>query len=141
MARLKKPMSRRGTVLLETALILPVLLLLTIGLLEYGWMFLKLEQINSAAREGVRAGVRADGDNTDVTAAVLAAMTRANLESSGYTLSTTPSDVSRSGGTAGGTTVTVRVEVTYNNIKLIGAPMTPLPTTLSGEYNMMKEGL
>jgi len=139
MARLNKHARRRGTVLVETALILPLLLLLTFGLLEYGWMFLKIQQLNSAAREGVRVGVRADGTNAMVNAAVDAAMTLAGMSGSGYTVEITPS----AEDAVAGTTLKVSVTVPYNTddgLKLIGFPGVPLPDNLYGEYYMMKEG-
>lgn len=42
-----KNTSRRGTMVVETAIILPLLLLLTFGGLKYGWLFIKWQQINN----------------------------------------------------------------------------------------------
>ncbi len=36
---------RRGVVLIEAALVFPILLLLTFGLMEYGWLFLRMETV------------------------------------------------------------------------------------------------
>lgn len=46
-----------GQSLVEFALILPVLLLLIIGIIEFGWMLNGQITLTNAAREGVRAAV------------------------------------------------------------------------------------
>jgi len=45
----------KGQALIEFALILPVLLLLVLGMLEYGWMLNAKISVTAAAREGARA--------------------------------------------------------------------------------------
>jgi len=49
--------ARRGSVLVEAALILPVLLLFLFGIFEYGRFLMTLQLINNAAREGARYAV------------------------------------------------------------------------------------
>ena len=131
---------RRGSVLVETALVFPILLLLTLGLLEYGWMFIKVQQIGLAAREGVRVGARADGTSALCNTAVDVAMTNGHMQSSGYTITRTPDNL---GSAAAGSTIKVKVQVNYSNIKLIPGLSTflPKPSTLQGEFSMMKEGI
>src|SRR5205814_10356923 len=51
---------RSGAALVELAIALPILLLLTLGSIEYGWVFLRVSPINQAARQGVRVDVRPD---------------------------------------------------------------------------------
>jgi len=48
---------RRGQSLVEMALVLPILLLLLIGLIEFGRAFFIYAVVSNAAREGVRAGI------------------------------------------------------------------------------------
>ena len=55
--RLKARQSGLATI--EMAMVLPLLMLLTLGVIEYGWMFLKSQQITNAARQGARAGALA----------------------------------------------------------------------------------
>jgi hypothetical protein len=45
----------RGTTMVEMALVLPLLLLLLFGILEFGWLIKEYLGLNQAAREGVRA--------------------------------------------------------------------------------------
>lgn len=47
----------KGQALVEFALILPLLLLLILGMIEFGWLLNGKLVITSAAREGARAGI------------------------------------------------------------------------------------
>ena len=116
------------------ALVLPLLMFLTLGLLEYGWVLIKIQQVNSAAREGARIGARASATDAQVSTAVSAVMSNANIGS--YTLSTVPSSIA---GVTRGSTISARVEVSYAAIQLVGVPLIPLPTSLTSEFHMMKE--
>lgn len=137
MARLRRATRRRAAVVVELALVLPLLLFLTLGLLEYGWAIIKIQQINSAAREGARIGARANATDAQVSAAVSAVMTQADIGT--YSLSTDPSSIV---GVSRGSTISARVEVDYADMQLLGfggTPLIPLPTTLTSEFHMMKE--
>lgn len=46
----------RGTAVAEFALVLPVLLLLVLGCVDWGWYFFVDQIVTNAAREGARAG-------------------------------------------------------------------------------------
>ncbi|WP_083777033.1 TadE/TadG family type IV pilus assembly protein [Anaeromyxobacter sp. Fw109-5] len=52
----------RGAAAVEFALVLPVLMLLCLGAIEWGFHFFQREIIVNAAREGARAGSIADAD-------------------------------------------------------------------------------
>jgi Flp pilus assembly protein TadG len=49
--------SESGAELIETALTLPMILLVVIGIIEFGFVFQKYEVITNAAREGARLAV------------------------------------------------------------------------------------
>ncbi|MHC4982324.1 MAG: TadE/TadG family type IV pilus assembly protein [Planctomycetota bacterium] len=127
----------RGTVLIEAALIIPLLLLLTLALIEYGWFFIKSEQTANAARQGVRTAVLPDADTEEARAEVIALMDTAGLGESGYTIEFVPTDVTT---VPVGETVTVVVTIPYENISLTGGPLVPLPSTLRAAVSMAKEG-
>ena len=61
---------RRGTTAVETAIVFPLLLLVTLGALRYGWLFLKAQQITNAARYGARIAIRPAATNDDVEKAI-----------------------------------------------------------------------
>jgi Flp pilus assembly protein TadG len=131
------PSRRRGLALVEMALILPLLLLLTIGVIEYSWLFLASQKITNAARQGARVGVRADATSADVSAAVAALLNAAGIGEGQYSLVLSPSNAST---VPAGETFTVAVSVPYANVQLTGAGFLPLPSALGATVSMAKEG-
>jgi hypothetical protein len=57
-----QPRDNRGQALLEFALVLPILLLLVFGIIEFGLIFFDNLVITQAAREGARVGVVGGSD-------------------------------------------------------------------------------
>jgi Flp pilus assembly protein TadG len=51
---------QRGQAIIELALTLPLLLVVTFGIIDFGFMFMRYEAVTSAAREGARLGVLPD---------------------------------------------------------------------------------
>lgn len=137
MARMKSKNNQRGVAIVELAIVMPVLILMTLGLIEYGWMFLKAQQITNAARQGARIGATVDAGAAEVGAAVSNAMNTAGLSASGYQVTVTPADVA---GLELGETFTVNVTVIYADIGL-DMPLVPTPMTLQSTVSMVKEGL
>ena len=60
---------RRGNVLLETALIVPILAMLTFGAIEYSYAFYLKNTLQGAAREAARAAITPSATSGDVQAA------------------------------------------------------------------------
>ena len=56
----------RGQSLVEFALVLPILLILLLGITDFGLAFYGMVTVNTAAREGARQGVLGDADIDDV---------------------------------------------------------------------------
>ncbi len=54
-----KPRRERGSVVMEMALTLPVLLMMVAGTIDIGLLFWEKEVLTNASREGARAGARA----------------------------------------------------------------------------------
>jgi len=56
---------KKGQSLIEFALVLPILLLVLLGIMEFGRMIMAANVLNQAAREGARVGaVTSDADST-----------------------------------------------------------------------------
>jgi Flp pilus assembly protein TadG len=71
---LKTRHEQQGAVAVEMAILLPLLLLILIGIIEFGRVFNVQISLNQAAREGARhAAIHYDDPSLDVTAATLAA--------------------------------------------------------------------
>jgi Flp pilus assembly protein TadG len=64
----------RGAAAVEFALILPLLLLLVFGIINYGDMLSVRQSVSQAAAEGARAAAVDPGSNVDKQAAALAAV-------------------------------------------------------------------
>ena len=62
MKRLKKINNQNGAAMVEFAIVLPLLLILVFGIIEFGVMFYDKAVITNASREGVRAGITGLGD-------------------------------------------------------------------------------
>lgn len=137
--RLKK--NRRGVTVVETALVLPLLLLLTMGAVRYGWLFLKTQQITNATRMGARTAVLPDATVAGVQANILVLMTAAGMGASGYSVTMTPADIT---SLEVGDSLTVRITVPAANIGVMRVPLftdlEPANWNLGAEVTMAKEG-
>jgi Flp pilus assembly protein TadG len=123
---------RRGAAMVEMAIVLPLLLLLLLGIIEWGWIFFKVSQVNQAARHGVRVAIRPSATEPNVRAAVKTIMNGAGFPDGKYNVKIYKLDYPV------GSEVTVTVTVNYKDIMLIG--FSPTPKTLHGAATMAKEG-
>ena len=110
---------RHGGAILETALVLPVLMSITFGGIEFGYYFWVQSTLEGAARNGARAGIVTGAANTDVTTAVNAELTAAGLNTSAYKIVTSPTSISTA---TAGTNITVTVSSTWSQVgfKVLG---------------------
>ena len=121
------------------SLALGVLLSLVFGGVEFGYYLFVKHAVQTATREGARTAVLVGATNATVTSAVSTAMKNAGLSGSGYTLTTSPSDVSTA---AAGSEVTVTVSCTWG---VVGQGLRPLSLisaskSISVSVVMLKEG-
>src|SRR5947209_73274 len=77
MKRLKK--NERGAALLEAAITVPVVLLVSVGIFEFGRAYQTWQVLTNAAREGARVAVLSNTTSTNVTDRVRAYMTSGQL--------------------------------------------------------------
>jgi Flp pilus assembly protein TadG len=139
MASVNRPSLRRGGVLVEAALILPILITVIFGLIEYGWMFLKAQQISLAARDGARAGSLSGNDSSSVTTAVTNRMTQAGIASGQYSMTCSPAPETLSRGQ----TFTVTISANYGvsgGLALVRLPFVPVPDHLASSFTIAREG-
>jgi Flp pilus assembly protein TadG len=101
--------NERGTALIETALTLPILLLVTIGIFEFGRAYQTQQVLTNAAREGARVAILPAQPSGVVQARVTAYATAGQIYNPTSAIATvTPTLVSIGGGnTASGSKVTV----------------------------------
>ena len=125
---------RRGGAVLETAIVLPVLLSLAFGTVEFGYYFFVKNTLQGAAREGARAAIISTAVNGDVTTAVANVMGAAGIAS--YTVATTPASIS---GVASGTSITVTVTCTWSNVGVRPLGLIPANKSVVGTAVMRRE--
>jgi Flp pilus assembly protein TadG len=128
--------ARRGSAAVEMALLLPLLFLLLFGMIEYGVLFWRAQQIASAARHGARVGALPDGTAAAVNAAVSEVMNDVGLGSTGYGVLLDPDDPAT---LLPGQAFTVTVSVPWAKIDLTGFPV-PTPTEIARSSVMAREG-
>ena len=86
--------SEDGAQLVEFAIVLPLLLLVVLGIAEFGFIFQRFEVLTNAAREGARMAVLPGYTNADIEARIIAytnvsgvpGLTAANIDISDVTV-------------------------------------------------------
>ncbi len=151
--RLKKE-SRRGAATVEMAIVLPLLLMLTLGAIRYGWLFLKAQEITNATRMGARIAVLPDATVARVQSFIdtLFAPGAANI--TGATVTFTEAVLDIDGNITGwvpstldaevGVPIKVKITVPHENVDIMPVPfvseLEPAGWCLGAEVAMAKEG-
>ena len=68
--RTKLRRNERGAALIETAITIPIILLVAVGIFEFGRAYQTWQVLTNAAREGARVAILSDKTADEVTAAV-----------------------------------------------------------------------
>lgn len=124
---------REGQSLVETALVLPILLLILTGIIDFGMLFNNYLIVGNASREGARSAAIGSTDEQIRTAVYNVAST---LDSSRLTITITPDQTT---GRTTGDSVAVTVEYEYNMITPIVAAIVPGPLDLRTSTTMRCE--
>jgi Flp pilus assembly protein TadG len=124
--------NERGAVAAEFALLLPVLLTILFGIMEFGMIMYGREVVTNATREGARAGIVQS--IPPVSAGAITTVATNYLTGTGVSIGSVIFGVPSSGG-ATGTPVTVTATYNYPWLipyipTLLGLP-SPLPIPLS----------
>src|SRR5580765_5367791 len=99
----------KGAELIEFALVFPLLLLVMVGIMDFGLLFQRYETVTNAAREGARIAVLPGYAQADVQARV-----NQYLAAAGLTPVTIPPITTTTQALVGGTCVTLKgVTVPY----------------------------
>jgi len=117
--------------LAEAAIVFPILLMITLGAIKYGWLFLRAQEITNTARQAARLAILPDSTLSQVETAIDAYMTRAGM--SAYIVDPPLTSVA-------GPTVTVGIRVDPNTVDLIPGYL-PNPASLYASVTMAKEGV
>lgn len=136
---------RRGGTIVETAIVLIPLIMIMMGILEYGWLLLNWNLLNNAAREGCRYALvnnTATTISADVTSVVTTRMGGRQVSFNNFTV--TVSGTQNGAATAvnnlsPGDWITVTVSGDYKFLNVI--PFVPRPSlTMTSAVTMLCEG-
>ncbi|MES2639810.1 MAG: TadE/TadG family type IV pilus assembly protein [Myxococcota bacterium] len=127
---------RRGAAALEFALVLPVLLALTVGIIDFGWYFQANGRVVAAVREGTRLGVTYATDDSPTPedaaeARIAAVLTEYNFDAASADV------VTEYIGTAPDEMLKVTVTLPFD--PLIGLVRVVLPVELKASMTMLLE--
>jgi Flp pilus assembly protein TadG len=134
--------SERGQALLETAVVLPVILLVSVAIFEFGRVYQTVQVLTNAAREGARVAVLANTTPADVRSRVSAYLTAGQItKQDGVTIVVDQNKTLVVGaGTASASLVTVNYPYSFivlnpvANLVVHGSTLgTPLTLTASAE--------
>jgi Flp pilus assembly protein TadG len=121
MQMLKRCRNQRGAALLETAITLPLILLVSVSIFEFGRAYQTWQVMTNAAREGARVAVLPESTDAQVTSAVRNYMQSGKLPGYNSATVTVVRAVPFNGNTASRITVTYPFNFTVLNpvIKLV----------------------
>ncbi|SHF22609.1 TadE/TadG family type IV pilus assembly protein [Caloramator proteoclasticus] len=98
---------KKGQALIEFSILLPIILLIVMGISEFGIMLNSYLTIQNASREGARLGIMGADDNEIVQAVYSSA---SHIDTNKLNVTITPNDSNRKSGE----TLRVRVEYEYD---------------------------
>lgn len=124
---------RRGASALEFALILPILLALIVGIIDFGWYFQANGQVVAAVREGTRLGVTYPSDEAPAQAItrIRAVLTGYGFNGAAAVITTAPV------GATPNEMLSVTVSLPFD--PLVGMVAVAMPTNLTASMTMLLE--
>ncbi len=128
---MRRNRKRRGTAVVEMAVVLPVLLTILFGIIEFGWTFMVYQSITNAAREACRIAVLEGSTDGDINTRVQKYMTLVGVDN--YEVDITHS-------TSDDPTETIIIRVPYADVSLLGGYFGPTDFNIAGKASMRKEG-
>jgi Flp pilus assembly protein TadG len=127
------PRRRSGAAAVEFALVAPLLVLLVLGMIEFGRMIMVEQILTNAAREGARKAVLPGVTQAQVETAIDDYLKNSSVKGQSRTVSPNP------GSATGGTSITVTVSVPYNSVTWLPVSRFLSGKTLSASVIMRKE--
>lgn len=134
LAAQRRPGRRRAAAVVEFAVVLPLLLTILFGIIEYGWVFMVRQTLQTAAREGCRLAVLQTSVDpyTNVLSRVAKVMAPTGLKT--YTVTMTHA-------TSSNPVETVTITIPYSDVSLMGGFFGTKSFDLGGTCTMRKEGM
>ena len=115
--------SECGAELIEFALVFPLLLMVVLGIVDFGFLFQRMEVVTNAAREGARIAVLPGYATADVTARVTNYVQTGGVPTTGTNPVISVTNVSIPTGAGGPNLTGKRVQVTYTHSYIFIGPI------------------
>ncbi|MDX1449910.1 MAG: TadE/TadG family type IV pilus assembly protein [Acidimicrobiia bacterium] len=133
-----EPRGERGASLVEFAILAPLLVLLILGIVEFGWIFGQFNDVRHGAREGARFAAVDGGNNAAIRTRVCEAMEGLGAGITALTVQLDPDPDADTDLTIG-EPASIAVEATISG--LTGAPLLSsfLPSTLGSDIEFRLE--
>jgi Flp pilus assembly protein TadG len=125
---------RRGTAIVEFAIVAPLFFLVILGIIEFGRMVMVQQILTNASREGARRAILEGATAPDVETIVTDYLT--NTSVSGATVTVAPGSLS---GIGFGDPVSVTVSVPFDRVSWVPGPWFLGGKTLSAQSVMRAE--
>ena len=126
---------------LEAALVLPVLLLVVFSAIEFGFAFYVKHSLQGAARTGARAAIVPGADNASVQSAVATAMQRGGMSNATFTVTVKNADTNAAANLNSmgeGEAVLIEVSAPWSQFSILGTRY--MSGSLTGRAVMRREG-
>lgn len=133
-ARRDRSFRARAAAVVEFAVVLPLLLTILFGIIEYGWVFMVRQTLQMAAREGCRLAVLQT--SVDPYANVIARVDQVMAPTGLGTYTITMTHAS-----AANPVESVEISVPYDDVSLMGGFFGTHAYNLAGNCTMRKEGV
>lgn len=126
--------SRTGAAVAEFAVVAPVMIMLTMGMMEVGRMVMVKQLMVSASREGARLGSLPGASENEVLARVNQELSSVGIN--GVSVTVTPANLVAA---TSGTPVTVSLSVHASQISWVHTPMFSSNATITASTTMRRE--
>ncbi len=126
--------SRRGAAVTEFAVVAPIMIMLTMGMIEIGRMVMVKQVMVNASREGARFGALPGTSNTEVTARVQQELSSASI--TGVSITVTPENLATA---PAGSQVKVLLSVSASQISWVPNPLFSFSKNITTSTTMRRE--
>lgn len=135
---------RRGNGVLEAALVLPVLMAMSLGMVEFGQFFYMKHSIQGASRDGARRAILGSTTHTNASNAVKNAMTAAGVTDAtkykvAFQNAQTSASITDVAAVTKGTAIKVTVTATAGAVSVRPLGIIPASKAIVGTTTMIKE--
>ena len=134
--RFNREVIRAGAAVVEFAIVGPLMVMLTMGMMEVGRAVMVKQVMINASREGARLAILPSTNAEDVIAQVSSQLAASSIN--GTTVTINPPSLANA---AAGTAVTVSISVNASQVSWVPNPAFTLNRTISASTTMRRESL